>query len=165
MDAIVDFYNSNIESFLPKEMFLIILSAVPFVELRGGMIAASLLGIAYSEAVFLCFFGNVLPIPFILLLGRKLLLFLKYCQLTSSYAVKLEKKILGKSGLIKKYEFVGLVIFVGIPLPGSGVWSGSLIAALFDFSIKRAMLAQSIGLVVSIVIMSLLTYVFPNLIF
>lgn len=163
MKEIVDLYNSNIESFMPKEMFLIIISAVPFIELRGGMIVASLLEIPYLKAAFLCFFGNILPIPFILLLGRKLLFILKDFHLTSIYAIRFEKKMLSKSTIIKKYEFIGLSIFVGIPLPGSGVWSGSLIAALLNFSLKRAIFAQSIGMIMGILIMSLLTYALPSL--
>ena len=163
MKELIDLYNSNIESFMPKEIFLVIISAVPFIELRGGMIMASLLEIPYLKATFLCFFGNILPIPFILLLSRKLLLVLKNFHLTSTYAIRFENKMLRKSTIIKKYEFVGLSIFVGIPMPGSGVWSGSLIAALLNFSIKRALLAQSIGMVMGILIMSLLTYVLPGL--
>lgn len=59
MNTIVDYYNSNIESYITKELFLVIVSAVPFIELRGGMIAASLLKVPYLTAVFLCIIGNV----------------------------------------------------------------------------------------------------------
>ena len=70
-----------------------------------------------------------------------------------------------KSAMVKKYEFMGLLFFVGIPIPGSGIWSGSLIASLLDFSVKRAVCAQVMGLILCISIMSFLTYVFPNLFF
>lgn len=150
---------------MPKELFLVIMSAVPFIELRGGMIAASLLKIPYLKGVALCIVGNILPVPIVLLLGRKMLHLLRSRPLTAQYAIKFEKKLLSKSTVIQKYEFIGLSIFVGIPLPGSGVWSGSLIAALLDFSIRRAICAQFLGLVLSILIMSMFTYVFPGLFF
>lgn len=165
MDTIIAFYNNLIGPFLPKEIFLIILSTLPFIELRGGMIAASLLKIPFLQAVALCLVGNTIPIPFVLVLGRRILQFLKRNKTTSSFGRAIEEKVTMKSEMVKKYEFMGLVFFVGIPIPGSGVWSGSLIASLLDFSMKRAVCAQIIGLILCISIMSLLTYAFPNLFF
>lgn len=71
---------------------------------------------------------------------------------------KLEEKAMGKSDRIKKYEFLGLVLFVGIPLPGTGAWTGSLIAALLDVDIKKASLAIFIGLIMASVIMCIIGY-------
>ena len=165
MDTIITFYNDSIGSFLPKEIFLIILSTLPFIELRGGMIAASLLKIPYLQAVLLCLAGNTIPIPFVLVLGRRILQFLKRNQTTAFLGKAIEDKVAMKSAMVKKYEFMGLLFFVGIPIPGSGIWSGSLIASLLDFSVKRAVCAQVMGLILCISIMSFLTYVFPNLFF
>jgi uncharacterized membrane protein len=165
MDTIISFYNDSIGPFLPKEIFLIILSTLPFIELRGGMIAASLLKIPYLQAVLLCLAGNTIPIPFVLVLGRRILQFLKRNQTTAFLGKAIEDKVAMKSAMVKKYEFMGLLFFVGIPIPGSGIWSGSLIASLLDFSVKRAVCAQVMGLILCISIMSFLTYVFPNLFF
>ena len=165
MDTIISFYNDSLGPFLPKEIFLIILSTLPFIELRGGMIAASLLKIPYLQAVLLCLAGNTIPIPFVLVLGRRILQFLKRNQTTAFLGKAIEDKVAMKSAMVKKYEFMGLLFFVGIPIPGSGIWSGSLIASLLDFSVKRAVCAQVMGLILCISIMSFLTYVFPNLFF
>ena len=77
---------------------------------------------------------------------------------------KLEKKSLGKSEKIKKYEFLGLVLFVGIPLPGTGAWTGSLIASLLNIKIKKAFPAICLGLLLATVIMCIITYAIPWLI-
>ena len=129
------------------------------------MIAASLLKIPYLQAVLLCLAGNTIPIPFVLVLGRRILQFLKRNQTTAFLGKAIEDKVAMKSAMVKKYEFMGLLFFVGIPIPGSGIWSGSLIASLLDFSVKRAVCAQVMGLILCISIMSFLTYVFPNLFF
>ena len=71
---------------------------------------------------------------------------------------KLEAKAMGKSDNIRKYEFWGLVLFVGIPLPGTGAWTGSLIAALLDVDFKKAVLAELLGIAIATVIMSIFSY-------
>jgi uncharacterized membrane protein len=70
----------------------------------------------------------------------------------------LEKKAMGKSDRIKQGEFLGLILFVGIPLPGTGAWTGSLIAALLEIDFKKAILAELIGIVLATVIMSIVSY-------
>ena len=151
-------------SALPDELVCFVISMVPVIELRGGLIVAAIKDIPLFEAIGICMAGNLVPIPFILLLITPIFAWLKKTKLFRPLVEKLEKKSMGKSEKIKKYEFLGLVLFVGIPLPGTGAWTGSLIAALLDIKFKKAFPAICVGLVVATVIMCLFTYLIPWLI-
>ena len=149
MDALVQWFTANLSEFISKEAVIFIISMVPILELRGGLLAASpaLLNVPIMQAIPICIIGNILPIPFILLLIRKILAWMK-----------LENKAMSKKDQIEKYGFWGLVLFVGIPLPGTGAWTGSLIAALLRVRFKTAFAAILIGIVIATVIMSILSY-------
>ena len=102
--------------------------------------------------------GNVLPIPFILLFIRQIFKWMKKIELFRGLVEKLEKRALGKSDRIKKYEFWGLMLFVGIPLPGTGAWTGALIASLLEIDIKKSSLAILCGVALATVIMYVVSY-------
>ena len=118
-DALINWFTNTL-SFMPKELVVFIISMVPVLELRGGLIAASMLGINIWQAVIICVLGNMLPIPFILLFITPLFNWLKKTKVFRPLVEKLEKKSMAKSDQIQKYEFLGLLLFVGIPLPGTG---------------------------------------------
>lgn len=162
-DALINWFTTNL-SWLPKEAVAFIISMVPILELRGGLIAAALLKIPYITALVLCIIGNVIPIPFILLLINKIFEFMKKHNILKGLVLKLEDKAMGKSDTIKKYEFLGLVLFVGIPLPGTGAWTGALIAALMQIKLKKSVPAIAIGVLLAATIMSVITYLIPYLI-
>lgn len=149
---------------LPDELVCFVISMVPIIELRGGLIVAAIKDIPLFKAVAICIAGNLVPIPFILLLITPIFNWLKTTKLFKPLVEKLEKKSLGKSEKIKKYEFLGLVLFVGIPLPGTGAWTGSLIASLLNIKIKKAFPAICLGLLLATVIMCIITYAIPWLI-
>ncbi len=149
---------------LPDELVCFVISMVPIIELRGGLIVAAIKDIPLFKAVAICITGNLVPIPFILLLITPIFNWLKTTKLFKPLVEKLEKKSLGKSEKIKKYEFLGLVLFVGIPLPGTGAWTGSLIASLLNIKIKKAFPAICLGLLLATVIMCIITYAIPWLI-
>ncbi len=149
---------------LPNELVCFVISMVPIIELRGGLIVAAIKDIPLFKAVAICIAGNLVPIPFILLLITPIFNWLKTTKLFKPLVEKLEKKSLGKSEKIKKYEFLGLVLFVGIPLPGTGAWTGSLIASLLNIKIKKAFPAICLGLLLATVIMCIITYAVPWLI-
>jgi uncharacterized membrane protein len=130
----------------------------PVLELRGGLIAATLLQVPMLKAVPLCIIGNIIPIPFILFFIKKIFHWLKRFRLFQKPVEWMENKALGKSDRVKKYEFLGLFLFVGIPLPGTGAWTGSLIAALLDVDIKKAVAAELLGLCLATVIMCIFSY-------
>ena len=160
MDALVQWFTANLSEFISKEAVIFIISMVPILELRGGLLAASpaLLNVPIMQAIPICIIGNILPIPFILLLIRKILDWMKLVKVFRPIALWLENKAMSKKDQIEKYGFWGLVLFVGIPLPGTGAWTGSLIAALLSVRFKTAFAAILIGIVIATVIMSILSY-------
>lgn len=151
-------------SALPKELIIFIISMIPILELRGGIIAASLLHVPITTAIPVCLVGNIIPIPFILLFITKIFELLKKTKHFGGLVTKLENKAMGKSDKIQKYEFWGLVLFVGIPLPGTGAWTGSLIAALLQVKLKKAVPAIFLGLILAVLIMCTVSYFIPWLI-
>ena len=155
---------ANKLSGLPDELVCFVVSMIPVVELRGGLIVAAIKNVPLPKAVLFCIAGNLVPIPFILLLITPIFAWLKKTKLFRPIVEKLEKKSMGKSDKIKKYEFLGLVVFVGIPLPGTGAWTGSLIASLLEIKIKKAFPAICLGLLMATVIMCFITYGIPWLV-
>lgn len=149
---------------IPREIVAFLVSMLPLIELRGGLPVASLLGIPWWKGILICMAGNILPIPFILLLILPIFRWMKTTRLFRPLVEKLEAKSLGKSDRIRKYEFWGLLLFVGIPLPGTGGWTGALIAALLGLDWKRAFLAILCGILLAGGIMSVVSYGIPYLI-
>lgn len=146
---------------LPPILIPFIISMIPILELRGGLIAASILQIPMWEAIGICILGNILPIPFILLFIEKILNWMEGCKIgwMRKLAIWLKERGTGKKAdKIRKVEFIGLLLFVGIPLPGTGAWTGSLIAALLHVSRKKSVPAIFLGLILATVIMTLLSY-------
>ena len=149
---------------MPNWLIVGIVSMVPLVELRGGLIAAALLGMPLWEGILFCLIGNIIPVPFILLFITPIFRWLKTTKLFRPLVEKIEAKSMGKSDKIRKAEFWGLVLFVGIPLPGTGAWTGSLIACLLNIDKKKAFVAVILGLLLATTIMSILTYGIPAII-
>ena len=162
-DALINWFTTNL-SWLPKEAIAFVISMVPILELRGGLVAAALLKIPYIKAVLICIVGNIIPIPFILMFINKIFAWMKTTKHLGKIARKIESKALSKSDTIRKYEFLGLILFVGIPLPGTGAWTGALIACLLEVKLKKAVPAIFIGLLLATTIMSFITYALPAII-
>jgi len=160
MTALAEFFANTLGQYLPAEWVCFFISMIPLIELRGGLIAASLLKVPFVKAVIFCIIGNIIPIPFILLFIKKILRWMKNIHFLKidKFAEWLEKRAGKKSEALKKGEFLGLMLFVGIPIPGTGAWMGSLMAALFDIKIPKAVIAELCGLILATVIMSLLSY-------
>lgn len=154
VNSLVDFFRDTV----PKELVVFLISMVPILELRGGMIAASLLDVELVKALVICYVGNILPIPFILLFIRKIFQFLKRFKKVGSVIEKLEIRSMRKSENVKKYRFWGLFAFVGIPLPGTGGWTGALIASLLDMRIKLSFPAIALGVLAADMIMAIFSY-------
>lgn len=163
-ESMVNWLMTAFSDFVPAELFVFFISMLPILELRGGLIAAALLDIPIVKAIMICLVGNILPIPFILLLIRPIFAWLKQTRVFRPMVEKLEAKAMGKSDQIRKYEFWGLLIFVGIPLPGTGAWTGALIAAMLNISIKRAMPPIILGVGMASMIMTFISYVIPAII-
>lgn len=156
-ETVVNFF-IELFSGINKNVLVFLVSLLPIVELRGGLIAASILDIEFVKAFIICFIGNILPVPFILLLIEKIFNLLKKWNPTKKIVTKLENKTLSKKEQINKYGYWGLLLFVGIPLPGTGAWTGTLLAVLLNLDKKKSFLFISLGVLLAGIIMSILSY-------
>ena len=135
MESLVQFYENSLGSWMPREVFIFLVSMVPLVELRGGLVIAKLLDVGLLPANIICIIGNIVPIPFILLFIRRIFEFMKKHNILKKLVLKLEERAAKKSKGAERGEFIFLLTFVGIPIPGTGAWTGSLIASLFKCSL------------------------------
>ena len=159
MESLVTWFTTHLGMYISPKAVIFIISLMPILELRGGLLAASLLKIPEIEAIPISISGNILPIPFILLFIKHIFKWMKKVNLFRGLIEKLEKRAMSKSDKIQKYEFVGLMLFVGIPLPGTGAWTGALIASLLGIDIKKSSLAILCGILIATVIMYFVSYV------
>ena len=159
-DTLVQGLASLLGGKVSGEVIIFIISMIPILELRGGLLAASpaLLNVPILRAIPICVIGNLLPIPFILLLIERVLNVMEGIPGLGKVAVWVRQKADKNKGQIEKFGFWGLVLFVGIPLPGTGAWTGSLVAALLHMKFGKAIGAILCGIVMATVIMSLLSY-------
>lgn len=158
METLVQWFYENMPSFLSPEIAVFIVSMIPILELRGGLLLASMLKVPIVTAAVICVIGNIIPIPFILLFIRQIFKWMKKIAIFRPIIEKLEKRAMGKSDSIKKMEFWGLVLFVGIPLPGTGGWTGALIASLLEVDLKKSVPAILLGIALASVIMLIVSY-------
>ena len=159
-EALINWFVANLGGKVGKQFIVFLISMVPILELRGGLLAAgpTILDVPMWQAIPICIIGNLIPIPFILLLITKIFDWMKGTKQLRPMVEKLEAKAMSKSANIEKYEFWGLVAFVGIPLPGTGAWTGSLIAALLGIRFRKAFPAVVLGVLLAAFIMTVLSY-------
>ena len=149
---------------LSNEVVIFIISMLPVVELRGGIIMAAVLGMKWYVAVPICIVGNLLPIPLVLKFVRKILDFLKKSKHLKKIIEWFENRTKNQGKNIQNGWLAGLMIFVGIPLPGTGAWTGALAADLFHIEFKKSMIAIVLGVLIASAIMTVVCYV-PSLFF
>ena len=136
-----------------------LISMLPIVELRGGLPAGVAMGLPIPTAFLAAFLGNMLPVPFIILFIRRIFKWIRvHIPRLGAFVDRLEKKAYSKSDKVVQYETWGLLAFVAIPLPGTGAWTGALIAALLDLRLKRAIPVITLGVLIAGGIITLLTY-------
>ena len=163
LETVLSFFQESVN---PKVLVFLI-SLLPILELRGALIAASLLGVPWQVAAPLAVVGNLLPVPFIIYFIESILNFLAIRGPIQKIASKLIQK--GRAGgekMLEKYPnqlMLGLFLFVAIPLPGTGAWTGALIAALLGLLHRKSILPIAIGIVVACLLKLLLTYFVPGL--
>ena len=140
-----------------KYLIVFLLSMVPVVELRGGVPAGLTMGLDALPVFIVCVIGNMLPVPFIFFFARKILewgadkpLIGKICTFFLEKGKKGGEKLQAKAG---RGLFVALLLFVGIPLPGTGAWTGTLAASFLNMGIKSTSLAVSLGVILAGIIM------------
>ena len=157
-NTLAQWFASNLGDVISAELVIFLVSMIPILELRGGLIVASLLKVNMWRALPICIIANLIPVPFILLLITKIFAWMKKTKTFRGLVEKLETSAMGRSEKIQKYEFWGLVAFVGIPLPGTGAWTGSLIAALLGVKNKKAIPAIFLGLLMASFIICVIFY-------
>ena len=145
-----------------KYLIAFFVSMVPLIELRGGVPYAVLMGLDYWTALIVCAIGNMLPVPIIYFFARKVLLwgcdkkyigkFFTYCIEKGEKGGQKLKARAGRGGL-----FIALLLFVGIPLPGTGAWTGTLAASFLNMGIKSTSLAVSLGVILAGIIMGVVS--------
>ncbi len=145
----------------PPEIIVFVISMCPILELRGGLIAAAAFGIDYWIALPICVVGNLLPIPFILLFIKKIFALMKKTRFFGKIAYELEKKAEKNKSKVTKYALWGLYIFVALPLPGTGAWTGALVADALNLRIKKAFPMIVLGVLTAGIIMVIIAYLFP----
>lgn len=143
---------------LGKEILVFIISLLPILELRGGLLAAALIGLDPVPSYIISIIGNILPVPFILLLINKILDWMRKRKKFKKVAKWLDEKVEKHKGQIEKYGYLGIVLFVGIPLPGTGAWTGSLIASVLEMDKKKTFFAVLAGVFIASIIMMVISF-------
>ena len=147
-----------------KCLFTMLVSMIPVIELRGGLPFGVALGLPYYLAFPAAVIGNLIPAPFIIVYIRRIFeLLRRYLPSLNGLIDKLEKKAHLKGKKVQKYQYIGLWLFVAIPLPGTGAWTGALAAAFLGMRLKKAMPAVVLGVLTAGCIMLGLTHVGVNL--
>ncbi len=160
INFILDLFGNLTSVKFGKELIVFIISLLPILELRGGLIAASLIGLAPVRAYIVSIIGNILPVPFILLFLSKILDWMEKSKIKffKKIALWLRKKADKNKNQIEKYGYLGLILFVGIPLPGTGAWTGCLVATILGLDKKKAFLSTLVGILLASIIMMLFSY-------
>ena len=157
MEGLVEFIVGSMQGKVSKELIVFIISMLPILELRGSLLAAGFLKMEFLSTYVIAVIGNMLPIPFILIFIDKIFAFLKKTKL-KNLVEKMENKALSKSDQIRKYGKFGLFLFVAIPVPGTGAWTGALAATLLRMKPKESILPIFLGVLTAGLIMSLLSF-------
>ena len=151
----MDLFNSLFGKLL--QTFLI--SMVPVIELRGAIPYGVARGLEFWQAIPVAIVGNLVPVPFIILFIKKIFSWMRrYFPKLDGFVSKLENRALSKTDTVKKYAFWGLFLFVAIPLPGTGAWTGALIAAMLEMRVKDAFPAIALGVLTAGAIVAFVTY-------
>lgn len=157
MEGIVEFIVNGMQGKVSKEIIVFFVSMLPILELRGSILAAGFLKMEFLSTFIVAVVGNMLPIPFILVFIDKIFAFLKKTRFKNA-VVKLENSALSKSDQIRKYGRFGLFLFVAIPLPGTGAWTGALAASLLRMKPKQSIFPIFMGVITAGLIMSLISF-------
>ena len=140
-----------------RALYLLIISMLPVVELRGSIPVAALMDVPWPEAYALCVVGNMVPVPFLVLFSRRVFNYLRRGILKKP--VQWVERRMGKKAVtVKKYRALGLFILVMIPLPGTGAWTGALVAAALNMRLKHALISIFFGVAAAGGIMTVLSY-------
>ena len=155
-EAIAEFFLETVG----KELCVLFCSMLPIIELRGAIPLGAAFGLPWWQNYLIAVVGNMLPVPIILLFVKAVLNWMTKCRvkLFNKIANKMFEKAEKNREKIEKYAFWGLTLFVAIPLPATGAWTGTLVAAIFDMKFWKSLLAALLGVMIAGVIMTLVSY-------
>lgn len=160
INYIINLFSSITGSAFGKEIVVFIISLLPVLELRGGLLAAALLKVNPVVGYIVSIIGNIIPVPFILLFINKILSWMEKSKINIFHKVAswIRNKAEKNKGKIEKYGYIGLILFVGIPLPGTGAWTGCLVASLLHLDRKKSFLCTFVGIIIASIIMMIVSY-------
>ena len=151
-----------LNTFFGKILTTFLVSMVPVIELRGAIPIGVARGLPFWVAVLVSVIGNLVPVPFIIIFIKKIFAFMREkMPKLNGLVIRLENKANSKSETVQKYAFWGLFIFVAIPLPGTGAWTGALIAAMLEMPLKKAFPSIMLGVLSAGAIVTFITYIVP----
>jgi uncharacterized membrane protein len=156
--GIVEWIQSIFGAEAGKYIGVIFISMLPIVELRGAIPVAYALGLSWKSAFLCSIIGNMIPVPFILFFINSIFAFMKKHNILKNMVIKFETKAAENQDKVEKYGFWGVAIFVGIPLPGTGAWTGALIAAVMHMSRRKSLLSAFLGVLIAAIVVTALTY-------
>ena len=143
---------------LGKFIMTFLISTLPVVELRFGLPYGILAGLSLPVAMLAAILGNMLPVPFIIVFIEQVFIWLrKHLPKMDSFITRMEKKSEAKQDLVDRYGALGLILIVAIPLPGTGAWTGSLVAALLKMKLRKAIPCIYLGIVIAAILMTVIT--------
>ena len=142
------------------ELGVLLCSMIPIIECRGAVPLGWGLGMPWWQTALFAVAGNILPVPFILLFIRRILKWMRECRVKffNKFAAWLDRKVEKRKGTIEKYSYWGVMIFVAIPFPGTGAWTGTLIASALELEPKKSFMACLGGVLVATAIMTVISY-------
>lgn len=140
---------------LKEYIWVFLLSMIPIIELRGAIPVGIAAGLDALPTFVVAIIGNILPVPFLILFSKRILTWLAGWKRIGPFFQKIIDRAEKRKNSLGKYELLGLMLFVGIPLPGTGAWTGSLIAALLQLRVRNAFFAIAFGVVIAGIVMSL----------
>ena len=154
IEAIKEFFSSH----LGIHWGVFFCSMIPVIELRGAIPLGAAGGMQWWLNYIIAVIGNFVPVPFILLFIKQIIELMKKVKFLRRFALWLESRAEKNKGRVEQYSFWGLVTLVAIPLPGTGAWTGSLVAALLGMKLPKAMLAIALGILIAGAIVTLISY-------
>ena len=146
-------------STITSVLYIVFIAMVPVIELRGAIPVGLAMDLPFWTTFIAALIGNLIPVPFLILFTRKVFEWLrKKSAILEKFVSRMEAKAASKKELLEKYELLGLCILVAIPLPGTGAWTGSLVAAVFDLRLKRSFPVIALGVLIAGIIVSIVSY-------
>lgn len=158
VNTLIGAFGGMLATSMSKYIFVFIVSLLPILELRGGLIASALLDLSPVKSYIICVVSNIIIVPVALYLMEWILKFLSKFKPLKIVIDKWMKKVDKKKGLLEKYGYIGLMLFVAIPLPGSGAWTGCFLASILDLDKKKSLIFAIFGVLIASIIMMILSF-------